>query len=75
MGCAKRLNEAGVSDGDDRYLAPEALSTSKEQQDEKKFDIYSLGVMLFELATSIFSPKISLLTVNRLQHNQEWRDV
>lgn len=55
MGCAKRLNEAGVSDGDDRYLAPEALSTSKEQQDEKKFDIYSLGVMLFELATSIFS--------------------
>lgn len=65
MGCAKRLNEAGVSDGDDRYLAPEALNTtSKEPHDERKFDIYSLGVMLFELATSItsyefsFSPRI-----------------
>jgi len=65
MGCAKRLNEAGVSDGDDRYLAPEALSTSKEQQDEKKYDIYSLGVMLFELATN----------TNLVKHGETYKNV
>jgi len=54
MGQAKNLSEPStdLGEGDCRYLAAEALNSSKKNLDFTKIDIFSLGMTLFELATS-----------------------
>jgi len=54
MGQAKNLSEPStdLGEGDCRYLADEALNSSKKNLDSTKVDIFSLGMTLYELSTS-----------------------
>lgn len=56
LGQSRKLSKStyDVGDGDSRYLAPEMLNThlSVIPIDYTKVDIFSLGMTLFELATS-----------------------
>jgi serine/threonine protein kinase len=55
MGQTQEIDSSSdLDEGDSRYLAPDFLNTDipKHKRDYKKNDIFSLGMTLYELATS-----------------------
>lgn len=66
MGQTKELGSSSdLDEGDCRYQAPEFLNSNipKAERDYTKVDIFSLGMTLYELATSKKNQFIHILTL------------
>ncbi len=60
---ASRVAGEDIDEGDSRYMAPELLSDIFDAvPDLTKADIFSLGIMMYEFVTGIYSTILFLIT-------------